>query len=102
MKRGPSKYSELFVPLDFERPLQEQIHRYLRTGIVAGELSSGRKLPSTRALARSLRVSRTTAQLVYDQLHAEGFIVTRQGSGTFIAQSEASPARAAKKPRPAP
>jgi GntR family transcriptional regulator / MocR family aminotransferase len=92
----PPRYAELFVPLDLERPLQEQLLRHMRAAVVAGELSPGRKLPSTRALARHLRVSRTTTQLVYDQLQAEGFIVTRGGSGTFIAQIEPSPPRTSR------
>jgi GntR family transcriptional regulator/MocR family aminotransferase len=90
MIRRHSRYDELFIHLDFQRPLQDQLLRHMRSAVVAGELSPGRMLPSTRALARTLCVSRTTTQLVYDQLQAEGFIVPRKGSGTFIAQIERS------------
>jgi GntR family transcriptional regulator / MocR family aminotransferase len=95
MKRSAPKHEDLFVPLDLSRPLQDQIYERIRAAIVRGELTSGSQLPSTRALARGLRLSRTTTQLAYDQLQAEGYLSARPGSGTFIAAI-------AKEDRPAP
>ena len=67
------------------RTLQDQIYRSIRQCIVEGWVATGRRLPSTRALAADLGVSRTTALLALDQLRAEGYVVARRGSGMFIA-----------------
>jgi len=77
--------TEVFVSLRGDRPLSEQVYTALRDGILGGRLAPGAKLPSTRALAASLAVSRTTTQLAYDQLLAEGYLTARVGSGTFVA-----------------
>jgi GntR family transcriptional regulator/MocR family aminotransferase len=76
------------LPLFIERgtrTLQEQIYHGIRESIRAGLVSAGRRLPSTRSLAADLGVSRTTALLALEQLRAEGYIIARPGSGTFIA-----------------
>ena len=67
------------------RTLQDQIYRCIRQSIVDGLVGADRRLPSTRALAADLGVSRTTALLALEQLRAEGYIVARRGSGMFIA-----------------
>ena len=66
-------------------PLYQQLYGHLRKAILAGRLSKGMKLPSTRALAEELRVSRNTVLTAYDQLTAEGYIESVEGSGTFVA-----------------
>lgn len=99
MTRRRSEYRELFIALDLDRPLQEQLLHQLRNGISTGELAAERKLPSTRALAERLRISRTTTQRVYDQLQAEGYLITRRGSGTFITPLESGPRPAPRKER---
>jgi GntR family transcriptional regulator/MocR family aminotransferase len=68
-----------------DRTLQDQIYHSIRHGIVAGLIGAGQRLPSTRELAADLGVSRTTALLALEQLRAEGYVVARHGSGTFIA-----------------
>jgi DNA-binding transcriptional MocR family regulator len=65
--------------------LFRQIYGRLRTGILDGHLAPGTRLPSTRTLARELSVSRTTAEEVYSQLDAEGFVERRVGDGTYVA-----------------
>ncbi|HLA70328.1 MAG TPA: PLP-dependent aminotransferase family protein [Steroidobacteraceae bacterium] len=65
--------------------LQEQIYRSVRQSIREGLAGADRRLPSTRTLAKRLGVSRTTALLALEQLRAEGYVVARRGSGTFIA-----------------
>jgi GntR family transcriptional regulator/MocR family aminotransferase len=62
----------------------------MRSAILIGELRSGERLPSTRNLAEQLRVSRTITVLAYDQLLAEGFVVGRPGSGTYVADGLAA------------
>jgi GntR family transcriptional regulator/MocR family aminotransferase len=80
-----------------DRTLQDQIYHSIRRCIVQGLIGADRRLPSTRVLAADLRVSRTTALLALEQLRAEGYIVARRGSGTFIAPRlpEVRPADAA-------
>lgn len=66
-------------------PLFRQIEQPLRGAILAGSLSAGARLPSSRALAADLGVSRQTVVQVLESLAAEGFLEMRQGSGTFVA-----------------
>ncbi|HWQ61108.1 MAG TPA: PLP-dependent aminotransferase family protein [Negativicutes bacterium] len=66
--------------------LIKQIYEQLRGNILNGVLRSGDRLPSTRELAAGLRVSRNIIVEAYDQLLAEGFIITRPGSGTYVAE----------------
>jgi GntR family transcriptional regulator/MocR family aminotransferase len=67
-------------------PLRKQIYAGLRTAILSGKLPSGARLPSTRDLAEQTAVSRSVILEAYDQLLAEGFVVGRSGSGTYVAQ----------------
>jgi GntR family transcriptional regulator/MocR family aminotransferase len=67
------------------RTLQDQIYHRIRQSILDGLVGPDRRLPSTRALAADLGVSRTTALLALEQLRAEGYVVARPGSGMFIA-----------------
>ena len=65
--------------------LQQQIYAAVRRAILSSVIKSGTRLPSSRALAEDLCVSRTTTLLAYEQLTAEGYLTTRTGSGTFVA-----------------
>ena len=65
-------------------PLHARIQRAIRQLILDGVLDLGRPLPASRALAKSLEVSRDTVESAYTQLHAEGFIERRVGSGSFV------------------
>lgn len=62
-----------------------QIARRLRELVLSGGLGRGARLPSTRRLAASLEVSRTTVTAAVDILTAEGFLEARHGSGTYVA-----------------
>jgi DNA-binding transcriptional MocR family regulator len=64
--------------------LQVQVYRWLRGAIWRGELPSGCVMPSTRALAKQLGISRNTALYAYETLAAEGLIGGRRGSGTRV------------------
>lgn len=66
-------------------PLYLRIQRALRQLIVDGSLAANKALPATRALAKSLSVSRDTVENAYSLLHAEGYIERRMGSGSFVA-----------------
>ncbi len=67
-------------------PLHARIQRAIRQLILDGAIDVGRPLPASRALARSLAVSRDTVEAAYGQLHAEGFIERRVGSGSFVSE----------------
>ena len=68
-------------------PIYRQIYDRFRARVLAGELRAGEPVPSTRALAQELRVSRLPVLNAYEQLLAEGYFESRAGAGTFIAQS---------------
>ena len=82
---------ELLLRLDRTRsqPLRAQLEQGLREAIRTGRLAPGERLPSSRELARQLAVSRGLVQECYGQLHAEGYLSTRGGSATRVAQVEA-------------
>lgn len=65
-------------------PLYEQIYTYIRDEIAVGRIPTGERLPSTRLLARNLAVSRSTVEMAYDQLLAEGYIRTEPCRGFFV------------------
>src|SRR5262249_5546291 len=73
------------IALDGEGPLYQQVYRGLRSEIVARGVAPGARLPSTRALAADLGVSRNVAMLAYEQLLGEGYAQARIGSGTIVA-----------------
>jgi GntR family transcriptional regulator/MocR family aminotransferase len=79
---------ELLLRLDRTRsqPLRSQLEEGLREAIRGGRLPAGERLPSSRELARQLGVSRGLVQECYGQLHAEGYLSTRVGSATRVAQ----------------
>ncbi|SAL11700.1 GntR family transcriptional regulator [Caballeronia peredens] len=69
-----------------------RIYDMLRGQMADGTLPTGARLPSTRALAADLAVSRTTVTAVYEQLAAEGFVVTAAGRAARVASPPATPA----------
>ena len=73
------------VHLDGAGPAYQQVYRALRETILTGRGAAGDRLPASRALAKDLGVSRTTILAAYEQLLAEGYVVARVGSGTFVA-----------------
>src|SRR5258706_10066701 len=83
----PRSTADLMVRIDGRSRvgLQQQIYAAVRRGILSNVIKSGTRLPSSRALAEDLCVSRTTTLLAYEQLTAEGYLTTRYGSGTFVA-----------------
>ena len=67
-------------------PLYKQLYNNLKNGILCGRLSSGARLPSTRAFATELDLSRSTVLLAIEQLIAEGYIESFVGRGSFVSQ----------------
>jgi GntR family transcriptional regulator/MocR family aminotransferase len=69
-------------------PLHQQLYRQIRDELVSGTFGNGAsRLPSSRALAAELGISRFTVNLALSRLHAEGYLQSRVGSGTFVAQA---------------
>ena len=66
-----------------EVPLYRQLYSLIKSGILAGTLKSGNKLPSSRKLAENAGVSRNTVLEAYEILAAEGFLEFRKGDGTL-------------------
>ena len=77
---------DLAIALDSNSsiPLHQQIYEELRQAILKGRLSPGSRIPSTRALSKSLGISRFTVTQSYDQLSSEGYLETIVGCGTFV------------------
>src|SRR5580698_2237510 len=90
LKRHPYTIAPPHLDRRACEPLQVQVYRWLRRAIWRGELPSGCILPSTRALAKQLEVSRNTALYAYETLAAEGLISSRRGSGTRVLGSRPS------------
>ena len=78
---------ELLLRLDrsASQPLRAQLEGSLREAIRVGRLRAGERLPSSRELARELGVSRGMVQECYAQLLAEGYLTSRTGSATRVA-----------------
>src|SRR5690348_4388162 len=79
-----------------EKSVTAQVYGALKRLIVSGDLPVGKRLPSSRTVAKELNISRTTAIAVFERLASEGLIVSRTGSGSFVSGvAEAQRPRAA-------
>jgi GntR family transcriptional regulator/MocR family aminotransferase len=68
-------------------PLHQQLYRQIRDELISGSFNhSSSRLPSSRALAADLGISRFTVDLAFSKLHGEGYLQSRIGSGTFVVQ----------------
>ncbi len=74
------------ISMDDPEPMYRQIESQLRDFILGGQLPPGTKLPSVRALAKDLACSVITTRRAYQDLEGDGFIRTRQGMGTVVAE----------------
>src|SRR6185312_4807799 len=82
---------DMFLELDGRGPHYSQLTRAMKSAILSGRLVAGARRPPTRALAEELGVSRITVLTAYEQLRAEGYIVGRVGSGSYVSTSQADP-----------
>ncbi len=87
------------IDRDARTPVFEQICDHIRQRVTRGDLRHGARLPATRALATELGVSRSTVVTAYEQLVAEGYLNSLQGSGYTIRAMEGVEFTA---PKPAP
>jgi GntR family transcriptional regulator/MocR family aminotransferase len=79
-------------------PVYRQLLQLMQQAILTGQLAPGTKLPSSRLLAADLGIARNTVLHVYDQLSAEGYVLSTTGSGTYVADTR--PDSAAVGPAP--
>lgn len=79
---------ELTIDLDVNRkiPFYEQIYEFIKEDIKNGRIGCKTKLPSTRALAKHLQVSRSTVDMAYTQLLSEGYIESVPCKGYFVSE----------------
>lgn len=69
-------------------PLREQLVTQIRLGVLSGDLPAGKKLPSTREIARRFRVHANTVSAAYRELHRSGLVDFRRGSGVYVRKLE--------------
>ena len=79
-------------------PLYQRVYREMKGAIHTGRLAPGTRLPSTRALASDLGLSRNTVMLAYEQLNAEGYLVSLGRAATAVAA--AVPSLLPRRPTP--
>ncbi|MBV8942212.1 MAG: PLP-dependent aminotransferase family protein [Solirubrobacterales bacterium] len=93
---------EVLLRLDrsASEPLRVQLERGLREAIRSGRLEAGERLPSSRAMAAELGISRGLVLECYSQLQAEGFLTSRSGSATRVAAGALAPAELPVQPPP--
>src|SRR5262249_13311251 len=96
-RRAPNKRRRRRSIIGFEmirlnrsaaEPLHQQLYRQIRDELVSGSFGrNASRLPSSRALAMDLGISRLTVNLAFSKLHEEGYLQSKVGSGTFVAES---------------
>ncbi|WP_326835246.1 PLP-dependent aminotransferase family protein [Amycolatopsis rhabdoformis] len=85
---------ELLLPVELSAPGQPrrvQLESALREAVRGGRLAAGQRLPASRVLAEDLGISRRLVVEVYTQLAAEGYLVSRPGSGTCVSDLSLPP-----------
>ena len=91
----------ILIDTHSETPVYRQISLWFQRAISTGHLQSGQRIPSTRALARELRVSRPSVLSAYEVLLLDGYLQSFAGAGTRVAQAPpAAPFRAASSTAP--
>ena len=95
---GPVFELDLDLPKRGSRQRTRSLHQQLRLAIIEGRLKAGVRLPGSRALASQVAMTRNAVVAVYDLLLSEGYVTTRRGGGTYVAQIASS--RRPAKPAP--
>ena len=74
----------IYLNRSLPKPIYQQLTEKIRRAVLEGRLKPNQKLPSSRSLAKSLIISRSTVTQCYEQLESEGYLVTKKGSGTYV------------------
>jgi GntR family transcriptional regulator/MocR family aminotransferase len=85
MDAAPDPFFALGLSVPAGRHKRKALHGQIKSAILDGRLAPGLQLPASRALARALGLSRNSVIAVYDLLLGEGYILSRQGAGCFVA-----------------
>lgn len=88
--------SEFFLSSTDTSPMYSQIMEQILAKIMAGDWGPGHPLPSIRELASATKVSVITVKRAYLELEHAGVIVTRQGKGSFVAETQELPRQLAQ------
>lgn len=75
----------LSLERDVSEPLYIRLYEHYRERIISGAVPSGAKLPSIRRCCKELELSKTTVEAAYLQLAAEGYVISKPGSGFYAA-----------------
>lgn len=67
-------------------PLYQQVFDQIVDAVTAGTLNAGDKLPSIREVTAELKISEITVKRAYTDLEHGGYIITRPGRGSFVAE----------------
>ena len=76
-------FPHLILP---EGQIKDGLYSALRDAVLDGRLTSGTKLPSSRALAEMMSISRNSVLAAVERLLDEGYLVTKPSSGTYVAE----------------
>lgn len=93
MKVPPGISPVVTIDRKAQTPIYRQVYEAFRGAIMDGQLRAGERIPSTRALALELGLSRIPVLNAYAQLLAEGYFESRTGSGTVISRALPDPFR---------
>lgn len=88
--------SEFFLSSNESAPMYSQIMEQILAKVLAGDWGPGHALPSIRELASASKVSVITVKRAYLELEHAGVIVTRQGKGSFVADTQELPRQLAQ------
>jgi len=88
-----------FLDPDYAGTKQQQIQQLVTEGILAGRYRAGERMPSSRALAARLGVSRITVTLAYTDLVASDYLRSRGRSGYFVSDTAPQPSQGISAPR---
>jgi GntR family transcriptional regulator len=88
VKTRPVTRLPLAVDNRLPEPLHAQLVEQIRWLVALGELRPGDRLPTVQELADHLRIHRNTVAAVYAALQEEGYLTSRRGAGTFVADNE--------------
>ena len=76
-----------FMDESIEGTLQSRLQQIIARGILSGRFRKGEKLPSTRKLAKHLRISRITVTLAYTELQSNDYLSSKGRSGFYVSQN---------------
>lgn len=69
-------------------PMYKQVTDQIKDAIASGDLKPNDRLPSVRELSEALKVSSITIKRAYADLETDGYVLTRAGLGSFVAEVE--------------